>query len=211
MRKDLENLPDREMLPRLLARVIGEVSRAWRYEMNRALRPLGLNLSMRLVLVQLQRNPGGLMQADLARMLGIEGPTLVRLLDKLEQKGWIARITDADDRRRKYTVLTPEAAGQVRIIEELSDTLREKMMAGLSTEQLDLCAVLVPAGEVAVLRALPAPDAVRAPVHAGVAAVGVADQIRLHQRVVHRRVERGALRVAAAAGAHGGEFAVPGG
>jgi MarR family transcriptional regulator for hemolysin len=140
MRKDLENLPDREMLPKLLGRVIGEVSRAWRYEMNRALKPLGLNLSMRLVLLQLQRNPEGLMQADLARNLGIEGPTLVRLLDKLEQKGWIARIAAADDRRRKYTVLTPEAAGQVRIIEQLSDKLREKMMAGLSIEQLDHCA-----------------------------------------------------------------------
>jgi MarR family transcriptional regulator for hemolysin len=139
MRKDLENLPDSEMLPRLLGRVIGEVSRAWRYEMNRALRPLGLNLSMRLVLLQLQRNPEGLMQADLARSLGIEGPTLVRLLDKLEQKGWIARIASEDDRRRKYTVLTPDAAGQVRIIEQLSDTLREKMLAGLSIEQLAQC------------------------------------------------------------------------
>ena len=139
MRKDLENLPDSEMLPRLLGRLIGEVSRAWRYEMNRALRPLGLNLSMRLVLLQLQRNPEGLMQADLARSLGIEGPTLVRLLDKLEQKGWIARITSEDDRRRKYTVLTPDAAGQVQIIEQLSDTLREKMMGGLSIEQLAQC------------------------------------------------------------------------
>jgi MarR family transcriptional regulator for hemolysin len=140
MRKDLENLPDSEMLPKLLGRLVGEVSRAWRYEMNRALKPLGLNLSMRLVLLQLQRNPDGLMQADLARSLGIEGPTLVRLLDKLEQKGWIARIASAEDRRRKYTVLTPEAAGQVRIIEQLSDTLREKMMAGLSIEQLAQCA-----------------------------------------------------------------------
>lgn len=143
MRKDLENLPDKEMLPKLLGRVIGEVSRAWRYEMNRALKPLGLNLSMRLVLVQLQRNPEGLMQLDLARNLGIEGPTLVRLLDKLEQKGWIARISDEEDRRRKYTVLTPEAADQVRIIEQLSDELREKMMAGLSIEQLDQCAQIM--------------------------------------------------------------------
>ena len=140
MWKDLENLPGTEMLPKLLGRMIGEVSRAWRYEMNRALKPLGLNLSMRLVLLQLQRNPDGLMQADLARSLGIEGPTLVRLLDKLEQKGWIARIADADDRRRKYTVLTSEAAGQVRTIEQLSEALREKMMAGLSVEQLDQCA-----------------------------------------------------------------------
>ena len=140
MRKDLENLPDKEMFPKLLARLIGEVSRAWRYEMNRALRPLGLNLSMRLVLVQLQRNPGGLQQADLARNLGIEGPTLVRLLDKLEQKGWIARITSPDDRRRKFTVLTPEAAEQVRAIEQLSERLRSRMMGGLTTEQLDQCA-----------------------------------------------------------------------
>ena len=140
MRKNLENLPDKEMLPKLLGRVIGEASRAWRYEMNRALKPLGLNLSMRLVLLQLQRNPEGLMQADLARNLGIEGPTLVRLLDKLEQKGWIARVASAEDRRRKYTVLTPAAAGQVRIIEQLSDRLREKMMAGLDIEQLQQCA-----------------------------------------------------------------------
>ena len=139
MRKDLENLPDAEMYPKLLARLIGEVSRAWRYQMNRALRPLGLNLSMRQVLVQLQRNPGGLMQAELARNLGIEGPTLVRLLDKLEEKGWIARIVSTDDRRRKYSVLTPKAAEQVRLLESLSEDLRSSMMAGLITQQLDQC------------------------------------------------------------------------
>ena len=140
VRKDLENLPDAERYPKLLARVIGEVARAWRYEMNQALRPLGLNLSMRQVLVQLQRNPGGLMQAELARNLGIEGPTLVRLLDKLEEKGWIARITSLDDRRRKDTVLTARAAEQVRALEQLSDALRTRMMSGLTTEQLDQCA-----------------------------------------------------------------------
>jgi MarR family transcriptional regulator, transcriptional regulator for hemolysin len=143
MRKDLENLPDIEMYPKLLARAIGEVARTWRYEMNRALRPLGLNLSMRQVLVQLQRNPGGLMQAELARSLGIEGPTLVRLLDRLEEKGWIARITSMDDRRRKYTVLTSSAADKVRAIEQLSDTLRTRMMSGLTTEQLDQCAQIM--------------------------------------------------------------------
>jgi MarR family transcriptional regulator for hemolysin len=139
MRKDLENLPNTEMYPKLLARIIGEVSRAWRYEMNRALRPLGLNLSMRQVLVHLQRNPGGLMQAELARNLGIEGPTLVRLLDKLEEKGWIARVASTDDRRRKYSVLTPRATELVQVIEELSEALRTRMMAGLTTEQLDDC------------------------------------------------------------------------
>jgi MarR family transcriptional regulator for hemolysin len=63
----------------------------------------------------------------------------VRLLDKLEEKGWIARVASTDDRRRKYSVLTPKAAEQVRLLESLSEELRSSMMAGLTTQQLDQC------------------------------------------------------------------------
>src|ERR1700730_15896204 len=103
-----------------LGQAIGEISRAWRYQMNQQLKLFGLNLSMRQVLVQLHRNPDGLMQRDVARRLEIEGPTLVRLLDLLEQKGWIQRIVVPNDKRRKYSILTPKAAAQIQIIEMLS-------------------------------------------------------------------------------------------
>ncbi len=119
-----------------LGRTIGDVSRAWRYEMNQRLKPFGLNLSMRQVLVQLHRHPEGLMQRDLARKLGIEGPTLVRLLDQLEGKKWIRRVISADDRRRKYSVLTPKATRQLQIIEKLSRELRDVMMSGLSATEI---------------------------------------------------------------------------
>lgn len=117
--------------------MIGEISRAWRHEMNQRLKPFGLNLSMRQVLVQLHRNPDGLMQRDLAHKLGIEGPTLVRLLDLLEQKEWTQRISAPDDKRRKYVVLTPKAAEQIEIIEELSGQLRAEMMTGLSDADIE--------------------------------------------------------------------------
>ncbi|WP_353152597.1 MarR family transcriptional regulator [Herminiimonas fonticola] len=119
-----------------LGQTIGDISRAWRYQMNQRLKPFGLNLSTRQVLVQLHRHPQGLMQRDLARKLGIESPTLVRLLDILEEKEWIQRTTLASDKRRKYAVLTPKANEQLKIIEKLSKELRAEMMQGLSLSEI---------------------------------------------------------------------------
>lgn len=119
-----------------LGQTIGDISRAWRYQMNKRLKPFGLNLSTRQVLLQLQRHPDGLIQRELARKLGIESPTLVRLLDLLQQKEWIQRITSTSDKRHKYAVLTPKANEQLQIIEKLSRQLRAEMMQGLSIEDI---------------------------------------------------------------------------
>src|SRR3977135_3550364 len=42
---------------------------------------------------------GGVRQKELATALGIEGPSLVRLLDNLERRGLIERREDESDRR----------------------------------------------------------------------------------------------------------------
>ncbi len=73
-------------------------------------------------------------------------------------------------------------------------------------QQLDLRPVLVPAGEVAVLRVLPGFQPVRLLVHARVLAVHVTDQVRLLEAVVQRGVEHGA----GAADPHSAQFGVPG-
>ncbi len=123
--------------PRELGRLLGAVSRAWRQQMNRRLKSFGLNLSMRQVLLQLHRHPDGLMQRELAEQLGIEGPTLVRLLDLLEKKEWIERKTVPGDKRRKHAMLTPGASEQIHIIEKQSDELRQRMLAGLSAHDIE--------------------------------------------------------------------------
>ncbi|ABR90564.1 transcriptional regulator, MarR family [Janthinobacterium sp. Marseille] len=120
-----------------LGQTIGDISRAWRYQMNQRLKPFGLNLSTRQVLVQLQRHPDGLIQRELARKLGIESPTLVRLLDLLERKEWIQRVTSQIDKRQKFVVLTPKANEQLLIIEKLSRALRAEMMEGLSIAEIE--------------------------------------------------------------------------
>jgi len=125
------------LLRREFGRAIGEVSRAWRNEMNRQLKPFGINASMRLVLMELHRHPEGLMQRDLAERLGIEGPTLVRLLERLEDRQWVARTSPAGDRRRKIVTLTPMAAGQIETIERVGDEVRRRAMAGLDRAGLE--------------------------------------------------------------------------
>jgi MarR family transcriptional regulator for hemolysin len=123
-------------LQRELGQTIGDVSRAWRYEMNLRLKPFGLNLSLRQVLVQLHRHPHGLVQKELARKLGIEEPTLARLLEQLEKKEWINRFAAVEDKRCKVSKLTSKAAKQIQIIEKLSRQLRKEIMLGLEEAEM---------------------------------------------------------------------------
>lgn len=136
----MNHAPNRPMRPtqaqNQLGQTIGDVSRAWRYEMNQRLKPFGLSLSTRQVLVQLYRNPGGLMQNELARKLGVEGPTLVRLLDLLEKKEWIRRMIAPSDKRRKLVELTEKANEQIAIIERLSESVRLMMMKGIPDDEV---------------------------------------------------------------------------
>jgi MarR family transcriptional regulator, transcriptional regulator for hemolysin len=44
---------------------------------------------------------GDLSQSELADRMGIEAPTLVGILDRMERDGWITRCECPDDRRRK--------------------------------------------------------------------------------------------------------------
>ena len=132
------NKPSLVARRRELGLTIGEVSRAWRYEINERLRPFGLNQSMQQVLMQLHRSPHGMMQRELARRLGIEDPTLVRLLDLLEREGWVKRLASGDDKRRKVCVLTEQAQGQIAVIEQVMRELRGVMMKGMSAAEVEL-------------------------------------------------------------------------
>ncbi|MBI3463705.1 MAG: MarR family transcriptional regulator, partial [Planctomycetes bacterium] len=44
---------------------------------------------------------GEMAQSELAERMGIEAPTLVGILDRMERDGWIARRSCAADRRKK--------------------------------------------------------------------------------------------------------------
>jgi MarR family transcriptional regulator for hemolysin len=122
-----------------LGMAIGEVSRSWRAKLDERLRPLGLSQSRWMVLLHLSKRGDGMVQKDLAGWLGIEGPTLVRTLDRMTADGWLERRESASDRRAKTVHLTPQALAILQQINKVAAQLRGELLAGIPAADIEAC------------------------------------------------------------------------
>lgn len=118
--------------------LLHEVARYWRAELDRRLRHLGLSQSQWLVLIKLPDE--GMTQTVLARKVGIEGSTLVRLLDRLQANGWIERRDVPGDRRAKRVVPTAKAKTLQHEVAVIAQALRERLLAGIDPEHVAIAA-----------------------------------------------------------------------
>lgn len=125
--------------PDNLGLLITETARAWRSELDRRLKPLGLSRARWVVLLHLSRGGDGLVQKELARRVGIEGPTLVGLLDRMARDGWIERRRSSDDRRSNRVFLSRRALAIMREINHEAAELRREIFRDLKEEDLDTC------------------------------------------------------------------------
>ena len=114
---------------------LGRVGRKWRARLDARVKHLGLTQARWIALLQLRRS-GPLSQRDLAEQIGVEGPTLVRLLDGLQQGGLIERTATHEDRRVKKIHLTASAYPLIEEITRISDALREELMESVPPEVL---------------------------------------------------------------------------
>jgi MarR family transcriptional regulator, transcriptional regulator for hemolysin len=76
-------------------------------------------------------------QLDLARAMGIEGPTLTRHLDGLEESGLVERHRDSDDRRAVRVELTEAGERLHAKLLEAAIAFDKRLTAGLGRQQLD--------------------------------------------------------------------------
>ena len=118
---------------------VTHLSRAWRAELDRRLIDLGLSQARWLVLLHLARAKQLPTQGELACSVGVENPTLARLLDALAAQQLIERQTDPDDRRVKKIALTPAALDLISSIETIATTLRCEIFAGVSEQEIQQC------------------------------------------------------------------------
>jgi MarR family transcriptional regulator for hemolysin len=124
----------REDLSRNFGYLVNDVARLMRTVYDRRVRSLGLTRSQWWVLNHLFRHPGAT-QSELAAILEIERPTLGRLLDRLEAKGWVRREHDARDRRAWRVHLTGAAEPAMRKLRKQAFELRRDALAGLSAKE----------------------------------------------------------------------------
>jgi len=112
------------------------VSRAWRARTDAALAELGVSTTQAFPISAVHRLGGGVRQHALAAALGIEGPSLVRTLDKLGAAGLLERRDDSADRRAKTLHLTEDGAKLARAIETVVANVRNELLAGVEAEDL---------------------------------------------------------------------------
>ncbi|HEY9550269.1 MAG TPA: MarR family transcriptional regulator [Kiloniellaceae bacterium] len=104
----------------------------WRQALDAHLAAAGLSDATWIPLVHLHETGGGITQKQLAALAGIDGSSLVRLLDILCRQGLVERRADPTDGRARLVHLT--AAG-VRRVAEIRQTLTRgeaDMLADLS-------------------------------------------------------------------------------
>ena len=92
---------------------------------DRRVEPLGLTRAQWRVMTRLNRMKS-CTQTELAIALEIEKPTLGKLIERLEAKGWVKRQPDLDDARSKIVCLTPAARP---VLEEMQSEAEKVVMA----------------------------------------------------------------------------------
>jgi MarR family transcriptional regulator for hemolysin len=118
---------------------LAQMSRGWRAELDRRLAGLGLSQARWLVLLHLARFEEPPTQRELAQSVGVEGPTLARLLDSLESQGLVQRQAVLEDRRAKKIVLCAPALPLIEQIETIATQLRHELFAGVDEADLKVC------------------------------------------------------------------------
>jgi len=124
----------REDLSRNFGFLLNDVARLMRTAYDRRIKKLGLTRAQWWVLTHLYRS-NGVSQTELAETLEIEKPTLGRLLDRLEAKGWVKREHDARDRRVWRVHLTKEVDPALRTMRAIAKELRRDALTGISAAE----------------------------------------------------------------------------
>ena len=118
---------------------LGLGARLWRAEIDRRLAAFGLTESRWLTLLHLSRLPEAATQRELAAAVGVQGPTLVRTLDRLEAEGLIERRTEAADRRTKSVHLRAAATPVLERIEATAAAVRAEIFSDISSDEVATC------------------------------------------------------------------------
>ncbi len=126
-------------VPELQRRVLSLLPRNYwllRNVIDERMEPMGLSSAQWRPLLLLDSAASPMTQVQIARALGLESPTVVRLLDRLVEKGWVTRRNCPGDRRAYHVELTDSARALCADIEQVLTELRASVLADFSRADL---------------------------------------------------------------------------
>jgi MarR family transcriptional regulator, transcriptional regulator for hemolysin len=111
-------------------------SRSWRQAVDRRLKYLGVSQAswMTIAIAAKARSP--LSQSELADKWGVEGATMVAMIDRLVKAGLALREASTTDRRIKRIVLTPAGLKIYEKVRAEAVALRKELLANTDAKKL---------------------------------------------------------------------------
>lgn len=114
--------------------LIHDVQRLMRKRFEARASGLGLSSAQWRLMVRVAKEEG-ITQARLAELLEIEPISVSRLVDRMEEGGWIERRQDATDRRVRMIFPTEKASAAYADVKSLAGEVYEESLTGVSPEE----------------------------------------------------------------------------
>ncbi len=111
-------------------------SRSWRQAVDRRLKYLGVSQASWMTIAIAAKADTPLSQSELADRLGVEGATMVAMVDRLVKAGLVVREASSTDRRVKRVVLTPAGVAIYDKVKTEADALRSQLLAKVDAKKL---------------------------------------------------------------------------
>jgi MarR family transcriptional regulator, transcriptional regulator for hemolysin len=128
--------PDQSHL-RDMTRDLLLAGRLWRKMAREVAAKHGVSEAASAPLIWIDRLGESVRQNTLADAIGIEGASLVRLIDELETSGLVTRQPDPNDRRANSVSLTPRGREVVAEVNEDVQALRRQVFVNLASADVE--------------------------------------------------------------------------
>ena len=114
-----------------LGYLINRVARQMAHQLSEAIRPDGVGIGQWAILLFLWARDG-MSQAELARMVAIEPPTMVRTIDRMVRDGLVTRVADPSDGRVTRIHLTDRGRSLREVLVPKAVAVNEANIARLT-------------------------------------------------------------------------------
>ena len=118
-------------------------SRSWRQAVDRRQKYLGVSQASWMTIAIAAKAESPLSQSELADRLGVEGATMVAMVDRLVKAGLVMREASATDRRIKRVVLTAAGLAVYEKVKTEADTLRKQLLSKIDPKKMLIAAELL--------------------------------------------------------------------
>jgi MarR family transcriptional regulator for hemolysin len=118
-------------------------SRAWRQALDRRLKYLGVSQASWMTIAVAAKAQRPLSQSELAESLGVEGATMVAMVDRLVKAGFVIREPSITDRRVKRILLTQAGALLYDKVRAEAATFRNELLANVDPNKLQAATELL--------------------------------------------------------------------